>query len=58
MTTFTEASLPLATPKKRFIGKARAEAIRKKASENQSGPNIEDGMIATKGTTFAAFEGL
>ena len=37
-----------ATPKKRFIGKARAEALRKKAAEH-SGSNIEDGVIATRG---------
>jgi len=37
-----------ATPKKRFIGKARAEALRKKAAQ-QSGGNIEDGVIATRG---------
>lgn len=57
-------SEPLTTPKKRFIGKAKAEALRKRASENQSGGNIEDGVIALKGTlprrylkTFTDFEG-
>jgi hypothetical protein len=38
---------PTSGPKKRFIGKARAEALRKKLAENQSGPNIEDGVIST-----------
>ena len=38
------------TPKKRFIGKARAEALRRKNAEQQSGPNIEDGVISLKGT--------
>jgi hypothetical protein len=37
------------TPKKRFIGKAKAEALRKRASEHQSGGNIEDGVIVLKG---------
>jgi hypothetical protein len=41
-------SRPLSTPKKRFIGKAKAEALRKKASE-QSGVNIEDGVLTTRG---------
>jgi len=36
-------------PKKRFIGKARAEASRRKAAEQNTGPNIEDGVIATRG---------
>ena len=40
---------PLTTPKKRFIGKAKAEALRRKASENQAGGNIEDGVITLKG---------
>lgn len=40
---------PSTTPKKRFIGKAKAEALRKKASESQSNGNIEDGVIALKG---------
>jgi len=37
-------------PKKRFIGKARAEALRrqKAAEQASSGPNIEDGVIATR----------
>jgi hypothetical protein len=39
----------LSTPKKRFIGKAKAEALRKKAVEIQSGGNIEDGVITLKG---------
>ena len=42
-------SAPAPGPKKRFIGKARAEALRRKATES-SGPNIEDGVIATRGT--------
>ena len=51
MTTSEDAQTPATvTPKKRFIGKARAEALRKKATEQQSGPNIEDGVIATRGT--------
>jgi len=41
-----------ATPKKRFIGKARAEALRRKNAEQESGPNIEDGLISLKGTTY------
>jgi hypothetical protein len=45
-----ENTPPITTgPKKRFIGKARAEALRKKATENNSGPNIEDGIITRKG---------
>jgi hypothetical protein len=51
MTTSEDAQAPTTViPKKRFIGKARAETLRKKASEQQSGPNIEDGVIATRGT--------
>jgi hypothetical protein len=42
------ATKPSVTPKKRFIGKARAEALRKKASE-QRPPNIEDGQVTLKG---------
>lgn len=44
-------NLSVNTPKKRFIGKAKAEALRKKAFENQSGGNIEDGIINLKGAT-------
>jgi hypothetical protein len=35
-------------PKKRFIGKARAEALRRKAAEQGSTPNIEDGVVLSK----------
>ena len=38
------------TKKKKFIGRARAEALRRKAVEQQSGPNIEDGAVATRNT--------
>ena len=44
------------TPKKRFVGKARAEAVRKKASESENGVNIEDGVIMrTTSTTLSYF---
>ena len=50
MTTDVETPVvPSTGPKKRFIGKARAEALRRKQLENQSGPNIEDGVISLKG---------
>ena len=50
MTTSEDSPARLSTtPKKRFIGKAKAEALRKKASENQAGGNIEDGVITLKG---------
>ena len=50
MTTSEDGPARLSTtPKKRFIGKAKAEALRKKASENQAGGNIEDGVITLKG---------
>ncbi len=42
---------PVNTTKKRFIGKAKAEALRKKAFENQSSGNIEDGVITLKGSS-------
>jgi 2-(3-amino-3-carboxypropyl)histidine synthase len=42
------ASVGSAGPKKRFIGKARAEALRKRVAEQSSSPNIEDGVIATR----------
>jgi len=45
-----QSSATSATPKKRFIGKARAEALRRKNAEQQSGPNIEDGVISLNGT--------
>jgi hypothetical protein len=52
MTASDANSTPVpAVPKKRFIGKARAEALRKRLAENHSGPNIEDGVIITKGTS-------
>ena len=44
-----QPAVPATGPKKRFIGKARAEALRRKAAEQSSGPNIEDGVIATRG---------
>jgi hypothetical protein len=47
-----QSSTTSAAPKKRFIGKARAEALRRKNAEQQSGPNIEDGVISLKGTVF------
>jgi 2-(3-amino-3-carboxypropyl)histidine synthase len=40
---------PSVTPKKRFIGKTRAEALRKKSSGQQP-PNIENGQLTLKGT--------
>lgn len=50
MTTADEAPTGNTTKKKRFIGRARAEALRRKAVEQQSGPNIEDGVVATRST--------
>ena len=51
MTAFEEnAPMSAAMPKKRFIGKARADALRRKNAEQQSGVNIEDGVISVKGT--------
>jgi len=41
-----------AAPKKRFIGKAKAEALRRQAllqKETQDGIGIEDGVVALKG---------
>ena len=49
--TAEDVAQPSGVPKKRFIGKARAEALRKKAAE-QSGSNIEDGVLATQGVLY------
>lgn len=50
MTSFEDESTTKlsVTPKKKFIGKARAEALRRRASGQQP-PNIEDGQVALKG---------
>lgn len=58
MTTSEEGpSRPSNTPKKRFIGKAKAEALRKKASE-QSGVNIEDGVLTPRGICYSTLSDL
>jgi hypothetical protein len=50
MTAPEEAqNTPSNGPKKRFIGKARAEALRRKAAEQNSGPSIEDAVITARG---------
>jgi hypothetical protein len=43
-----------AAPKKRFIGKAKAEALRRQAllqKEKKEGISIEDGVVALKGAS-------
>lgn len=49
MTTSEDTGQSSSGPRKRYIGKARAEALRKKAGE-QKGPNIEDGILVARGT--------
>ena len=50
MTAAEEAqNTPSNGPKKRFIGKARAEALRRKAVEQNSGPSIEDAVVTARG---------
>ena len=44
-----------AVPKKRFIGKAKAEALRRQAvlqNERIEGGSIEDGVVARRGDPF------
>lgn len=56
MTSFEDESTTKlsVTPKKKFIGKARAEALRRRASGQQP-PNIEDGQVALKGKYALSF---
>lgn len=51
-TTVSQQRPEAVTPKKRFIGKAKAEALRRQAllqKEKQHGLGIEDSVVALKG---------
>ena len=48
------SQVPSNTPKKRFIGKAKAEALRKKFSEEHPGRTIEDGLVKSNEGSFVS----
>jgi hypothetical protein len=53
MTAAQQQQPATAAPKKRFIGKAKAEALRRQAllqKEKKEGVSIEDGIVALKGS--------
>jgi len=58
MTASQHQQQATAPPKKRFIGKAKAEALRRQTllqKERQDGISIEDGVLALKGTPILQF---
>lgn len=56
MTAARQGQPATTAPKKRFIGKAKAEALRRQAllqKEKKDGISIEDGVVALKGPPFS-----
>jgi hypothetical protein len=55
ITAARQEQLATTAPKKRFIGKAKAEALRRQAllqKDKKDGISIEDGVVALKGPPF------